>query len=250
MTDQPPLKTLALDVGGTHLKAGLLAADGALIGEGHHLDTPRPAPPGAVLPLLQGLAAKLPGFDRVSVGFPGVVPGGVVRTAPNLGTREWAGFDLAGALRDRLGKPVRVLNDASVHGLGVIAGLGLECVITLGTGFGFALYDRGKLLPHLEVGQHPARHDMTYDQYVGGAALREVGAKKWQRRVRRVISQLETLVNHDTLHIGGGNARFIAFDLPGNVRIVDNAAGLLGGVRLWDPEQDVVFNVAEAGKGQ
>lgn len=246
MSDQPSPKTLALDVGGTRLKAGLLGPDGALIGDRQRVDTPKPSPPGAVVPLLAGLAAKLPGFDRISVGFPGVVHDGVVRTAPNLGTRDWAGFDLAGALRERLGKPARVLNDASVQGLGVIAGRGLECVITLGTGLGFALYQDGKLLPHLELAQHPARKDMTYDQYVGAAALKAVGAEKWQARVRRAIAQIETLVTYDTLLIGGGNAKHIAFELPGNVRIVDNAAGILGGIRLWDPEQDAAFKVTRA----
>ena len=244
---QPLPRTLALDVGGSRLKAGLLGPDGALIGERQRVDTPKPAPPGAVVPLLQGLATKLPGFDRISAGFPGIVRDGVVRTAPNLGTREWAGFDLAGALRERLGKPARVLNDASVQGLGVIAGRGLECVITLGTGFGFALYQDGKLLPHLELSQHPARNDMTYDQYVGSAALKEVGAEKWQRRVRRVMAQVETLVTYDALLIGGGNAKLIAFELPANVRIVDNTAGILGGVRLWDPEQDEAFKATRAG---
>jgi len=240
-------KTLALDIGGTRLKAGLLAADGALIGERQRVNTPTPAPPSTVVLLLVGLASKLPGFDRISVGFPGVIRDGVVLTAPNLGTREWAGFDLAGALRERLGKPARVLNDASVQGLGVIAGRGLECMITLGTGFGFALYQDGKLLPHLEMSQHPAYKDMTYDEYVGTAALKAVGADKWQRRVRRVISQLETLLAYDALLIGGGNAKYVAFDLPGNVRIVDNAAGILGGIRLWDPEQDEAFKVTRSG---
>lgn len=247
MSKQQSPKTLALDVGGSRLKAGLLDQDGAMVGERQRVDTPKPSPPGAVVPLLAGLAAKLPGFDRISAGFPGVVHDGVVLTAPNLGTRDWAGFDLAGALSERLGKPARVLNDASVQGLGVIAGRGLECVITLGTGFGFALYQDGKLLPHLEMGQHPAQKDMTYDQYVGNAALKAVGAEKWQRRMRRVIAQLETLVTYDALHIGGGNAKHLAFDLPANARLVDNAAGILGGVRLWDPAQDAAFKVTRAG---
>jgi polyphosphate glucokinase len=239
-------RTLAIDVGGTRLKAGLLGPEGALIGERARVDTPHPSPPDAVVPLLAELAAELPGFDRISVGFPGVVHDGVVRTAPNLGTPTWAGYDLAGALRLRLGKPVRVLNDASVQGLGVIAGHGLECVITLGTGFGFALYQDGKLLPHLELSQHPARKDMTYDEYLGTAALKSVGLAKWQSRVRRVIKQLEILINYDTLLIGGGNAKHVALDLPSNVRLADNAAGILGGIRLWDEMQDAAFEATRS----
>lgn len=239
-------RTLALDIGGTRLKAGLLSADGQMVGDRQRVNTPKPAPPGAVVALLVQLAAKLPGFERISVGFPGVVHDGVVLTAPNLGTPVWVGFDLAAALQAQLGKPTRVLNDASVQGLGVISGHGLECVITLGTGFGFALYQDGKLLPHLEMSQHIAHKDMNYDQYVGNGALKAVGAEKWQRRVRRVIDQLETVINYDALLIGGGNAKAIAFDLPPKVRLVANAAGILGGVRLWDPMQDAAFRVTRA----
>jgi hypothetical protein len=78
------------------------------------------------------LIKPLGSFDRVSVGFPGVVRAGHVMTAPNLGNESWRDYPLAPVLTDRLGKPVRMLNDATVHGLGVIKGSGLECVITTG----------------------------------------------------------------------------------------------------------------------
>ena len=139
-----------------------------------------------------------------------------------------------------------MLNDASVQGLGVIAGRGLECVITLGTGFGFALYEDGKLLPHLEMSQHVAWNKKTYDEYLGNAALKSVGAAKWQARVQRMIGQLQAVVMFDMLLIGGGNAKNIAFKLPANVRTVDNDAGVLGGVRLWDANQDAAFKVTRA----
>ncbi len=245
MSDSEP-KTLALDVGGTRLKGGLLAADGALLGERVRVATPHPSPPSVVVELLIGLAGRVAGFERVSVGFPGVVRDGVIIAAPNLGTGDWGGFGLAQALEERLGVPVRVLNDASVQGLGVIAGVGLECVITLGTGFGFALYQDGKLLPHLEMSQHVVWKKMTYDDYIGNAALKKVGMLKWQARVQRIIGQLRAVVMFDSLLIGGGNAANISFALPNKVRIVSNDAGILGGVRLWDANQDEAFKVTRA----
>jgi hypothetical protein len=37
------------------------------------------------------------------------------------------------------------------------------------------------------------------------------------------------------MHIGGGNAKYLLeTELPPNVSIVSNMAGLLGGVRIWD----------------
>ena len=226
--------TLALDIGGSGLKAGLLDATGKIIGDHLRVVTPHPSPPSAVVPLLTGMATSLGKFVRISVGFPGVVRGGKVLTAPNLGTEDWAGYDLAGTLTELLGKPVRVENDATVQGLGVITGRGLECVITLGTGFGFALYQDGRLAPHLEVSQHIAHGKKTYDEYVGVAALEKVGRKHWNKRVKRILEQLRVMINFDTLYIGGGDASKIDFDLPADIHVVSNKAGLTGGVQLWN----------------
>ena len=88
----------------------------------------------------------------------------------------------------------------------MIAGHGVECVITLGTGMGFALFEDGMPGPHLELSQHPVRGRKTYDQYIGNAALRAVGRKRWNRRVRTAIGFIATLTNFDTLYIGGGNS--------------------------------------------
>lgn len=239
--------TLAIDIGGTRLKAGVLDPSGVVVAGPGRVDTPRPASPDATLAALAGVIAPLGPFHRISAGFPGVVRHGVVYTAPNLGTPAWHGFPLARELSRRLGRPVRLLNDASVQGLGVITGTGLECVVTLGTGFGFALFEDGRLAPHLELGQHPVRGRRTYDRYLGTATLARVGRKRWNRRLRRAIGFLETLVTYDALYIGGGNAKHIAFRLPSNARVVSNAAGITGGVRLWDPLLDPAFPEAPSG---
>ena len=227
------MKVLSIDIGGSKLKAAILDADGKQLGERARVETPHPAPPDVVLPLLEGLAKQLPGFDRISVGFPGSVRDGIVRTAPNLDTSSWASFPLAKTLEERLGKLTRVLNDASVQGYGAISGHGFECLITLGTGMGFALFETGRLAPHLELGQHIAHKELTYDQYVGNAALKDVGRKDWQKRVERAIGQIYTLVEYDTLLIGGGNAKKLDGKFDGNVRLVDNIAEIAGGAKLW-----------------
>lgn len=234
------VRTLAFDIGGSRLKAALLDGTGQVIGGPVRTDTPHPGGPAVVVPALVGLARQLGDCDRISIGFPGVVRAGTVVTAPNLGTPAWHGTPLAQRLSEAIGKPARLLNDGSVQGLGVIAGAGVEAVITLGTGMGFALFRAGRLAPHLEMGQHPVRTDRTYDHYIGAAALADCGLKRWNRRVGRVIGYLHTLTNYDMLYIGGGNAKHVTIQLPGNVKIVSNAAGLTGGVKLWEvlPEED------------
>jgi len=233
--------TLGIDVGGSHLKAVVLDPSGAETTAHVQEATPHPAPPDQVLALFDRMTHALPAFDRVSVGFPGVVRRGTIITAPNLGTAAWHDFPLAEALARLWGRPVRVLNDAEVQGFGVIERRGLECVVTLGTGFGSAIYRDGELMPHLELGQHPVRKNKTYDRYVGDAALEEKGVEKWNRRVRRVIDILHTLLNYDRLYVGGGNARRIDFTPPAKVTLVSNEAGLTGGIRLWDPSMDRYF---------
>jgi polyphosphate glucokinase len=234
------VRTLSFDVGGTRLKAAVLDAGGEVVGGPVRTLTPHPAGPDVVVPTLIGLARQLDGFDRISVGFPGVVRDGMILTAPNLGTPAWRGTRLTDLLTQELGKPARALNDGSVQGLGVIKGHRVEVVITLGTGMGFALFRDGRLAPHLEMGQHPVRSDKSYDQYIGNAAFKAVGTKRWNRRVRRVIGYLATLTNFDTLYIGGGNSKALRFKLPEDVQIVSNQAGLTGGVKLWEklPEED------------
>ncbi len=233
--------TLAFDIGGSHLKAGILSSAGAMLKGPNKVATPHPTVPQQALEALVTLADTLGSYDRITIGFPGVVRADYVITAPNLGTELWRGFKLAGLIHERLKKPVRMLNDASVQGLGAISGRGVECAVTMGTGFGFALFEKGSLAPHLEMSQHPIKTDTTYDHYLGEKALEAVGPKTWNERVREVIGILATVVNYDMLYIGGGNARLIEKPLPDTVRTVPNEDGITGGVKVWNEAMDASF---------
>src|SRR6266404_7071718 len=171
-------RTLAIDIGGSGIKAVLLDEDGNMVGQRHRVPTPaKPIAPADLLRAIDEAAAPLGAFARVSVGFPGYVRDGRVLTAPNLGTEALAGFDLQTVLAEHLGKPVRVLNDADVQGFGAIKGQGLEMVLTLGTGAGTALFHNGEIMPHLELAHHPVSGNKTYEQYVGNAARKKKGKK-------------------------------------------------------------------------
>jgi polyphosphate glucokinase len=228
------MHTLCIDIGGTGIKAIVLDSAGQPRGERLRVPTPRPANPEAVLAAIDELLAGLGEFDRISVGFPGVVVDGVTRTAPNLDP-AWADFPLALRLGERTGQPVRVANDAGVQGLGVIEGTGVELVLTLGTGMGFALYTNGHYVPNIEMGHHIFRGRRTYEDRVGEPARARIGNRRWRRRVLKVIASLQPVFNYRVLYLGGGNARLLEpASLPEGVRVVDNIAGLLGGLKLWD----------------
>ncbi len=226
-------RTLSVDIGGSGVKVMILDVNGNPITERARLDTPQPATPEPILNALAQLASSSGEFDRVSVGFPGVVRGGVTETAANLHP-DWLGFDLANQLSKLLQRPVRVINDADMQGLGTVVGKGVELVITLGTGFGSALFVDGKLVPNLEMGHHRFRKGESYEEQLGRAALEKIGALKWNIRLEKAIASLQHLFNYDFLYIGGGEAKFVKLDLPENIKIISNLNGLLGGIALWN----------------
>lgn len=238
--------TLAIDVGGTGLKAALLDGSGRMIGEEVRTPTRYPCPPGALVSALRQLTLPLGAYDRLAAGFPGMVRGGLVLSAPHFVTSEgpgssvvpdlarlWDRFDLATSLAEAFGRPARVVNDADLQGAAVVNGRGLELVVTLGTGVGTALFLDGNLAPHLELAQHPFRHDQTYNEQLGERSRRSIGDARWNARVLIAVETLYRLTMYDTLFVGGGNAARVDVDLGPRATLVDNVAGLLGGIRLW-----------------
>ncbi len=223
--------TFAIDIGGSGLKAMLLDPDGKPVSERERVVTPAVPTPKLVLDGLDKLQELLPNFDRVSVGFPGVIKHGTTFTAANLHT-GWVGFPLQQELEKRWKKPVRVANDAAVQGYGAVKGDGVELTLTLGTGMGSALFTDGRLCPGLELGHHPWRKH-TYEDYLGRRGLDKHGKQKWNELLQEAIQQTAATFNWDHLYIGGGNTKKIEFEPGKNVHIVSNETGLLGGVALW-----------------
>lgn len=231
--DNTSIKILTIDIGGSHLKATMLNEEGETISDYKRLPTPQPSSPENILTTIQELVKDLPGYDKISVGFPGYVRDGVVKTAPNLGTEYWKDFDLQNKLASILNKPAKVVNDADLQGIGMVSGKGLEMMITLGTGFGTALLMDGKLLPHFEIAHHPVKTDKDYDQYIGEAAYNKKGKEHWNYRLKKVFEILKTVFNYDRLYISGGLAKNIDFQLEENMVVVNNREGIKGGARLW-----------------
>jgi polyphosphate glucokinase len=230
------LLTLAIDVGGSSIKAIILQDDGTAVSERSQIPTPHPATPEVVVAALLDLIAAQGTYDRLAIGFPSVVEHGITRGAINLHP-DWDGFPLAQVLQDKLGKPLRIANDADVQGCGAIAGQGVELVITLGTGFGSSLFLNGQLLPNLELGQHIFQGNNTYEDCLGQAALDLIGVNSWNDKLAEAIASLYKLFNFDKIYLGGGNSRLVSVDLPPNlsnkVAIVSNDLGLIGGLALW-----------------
>ncbi len=232
MDNNENIRTLSVDIGGSGVKVMVLDIKGNPLIEKLRVKTPQPASKKLVMKAIIELAGMAGEFERVSVGFPGVVKNGITNTAVNLHP-DWIDFDLATALSLLLKKPVKVVNDADMQGLAAISGQGVELVITLGTGFGSALFVNGKLVPNLEMGHHRFRKGETYEEQLGRAALEKVGDEKWNKRLEKAIKSLQHLFNYDYLYIGGGEAENINMKLSANVKVIPNIFGLLGGIALW-----------------
>lgn len=242
--------TLAVDCGGGGIKASVLDEAGTTHAPVVRVPTPYPLPPERLVDVVVGLSRELPAVTRATVGMPGMIRHGVVVATPHYVTRSgprsrvdpelvtaWAGKDMAAALTAALGVPTLVLNDAEVHGAGVVTGTGVELVLTLGTGLGSALFDGGVLAPHLELSHAPVRRGVTYDAWLGEHERRRLGDGAWSRRVRRAVEGLRPVVLWDRLYLGGGNARLVgpaALEALGDdVVVVPNSAAIAGAVRAW-----------------
>ena len=239
--------TLAVDIGGTGLKASVLDAKGSMVADRVRIPTTYPLPPEKLVADLTRLVAPLPAADRASVGYPGMVRDGLVLSAPHFSTKhgpgsavdedlltQWIRFDLASALTAAFHIPTKLANDADIQGAAVVQGTGLELVITLGTGFGSGLFYQGQLMPHLEIAHQPFRKGETYNDQLGEPTRKEIGEERWNKRVHKAIVNLRALMFFDHLYIGGGNSRRVSRqNLEADVTIIDNTAGILGGIKLW-----------------
>jgi polyphosphate glucokinase len=212
------------------VKAALLGSTGDQVTERIKEPTPARLTPRTLLILFERIAAKISHFDRVAVGIPGIVHRNIVYSLPAAGNRTFRRYALGTELSARLGSPVRVTNDAAMHGLATIHGRGVEMVITLGTGLGTALFIDGVLSAHYQTLPDDEEPFSPY----GDAALRRIGRRRWETRVRSLCEQLRLITNFDHLYVGGGNAKRLEERLPRHVTRIDNVAGVLGGHRLWE----------------
>jgi polyphosphate glucokinase len=218
-TETPP-RVLVVDVGGSHVKFRV-GPRGKVrkFDSGPHLTAKQMATAvTSEVPLTE--------YDAVSIGYPGVVVHGRIVAEPhNLGG-GWVEFDFHQAF----GKPVRLINDATMQAIGSYEG-GRMLFLGLGTGLGATLIIEGVVEP-MELGHMPYRKGRTYEDYVGERGRLRMGTRKWRKVVREVLEQLCRVLEADYVVVGGGNARRLE-NLPDNARPGDNSNAFKGGLRLW-----------------
>ncbi|HEY9438398.1 MAG TPA: ROK family protein [Streptomyces sp.] len=237
------MEIFGLDIGGSGIKGAPVDLErGDLAQERHKVLTPHPATPGRVA---DGVAEVVRHFDwqgPVGITFPGVITGGITRTAANV-DKAWIDMDARGLLADRIGLPVTLLNDADAAGVAEMvygAGRGRKgtvIVLTLGTGIGSAVFVDGHLLPNTELG-HLELHGHEAEKRASTKAKEDedLSWHHWAHRVQKYLRHVEMLFSPELFIIGGGVSRKSEKFLPLIERVraemvpaeLQNNAGIVG----------------------
>ena len=211
---------LVVDIGGSHVKIMTSPTERVKFDSGANMQ------PRQFVRQFKKTVRELR-FDKISIGFPAPVrKGKLVHDPKHLG-KGWAGFNFSRAL----GKPVRVINDASMQALGSHV-RGRTLFLGLGTGLGAALVWENNVLP-LELGDLPYRDHRKIEDWLGKPGLERLGKDAWREEVRYTVAQLRLSFIADVVVLGGGNVKKMD-QLPEGVQPGDNRNAFLGGLRLWE----------------
>jgi polyphosphate glucokinase len=214
-------KVLVIDIGGTNVKLMISREERRKFESGPKM-TPKQ--------LVKEVEKVVEGWDyeAISVGFPSVVrKNKILRDPKHLGA-GWVDWNP----RDSLGKPVRIINDAAMQGLGSYHDGGRMLFLGLGTGLGAALVWDNNLLP-LELGDLPYPGEQKIEDRIGKDGVEKLGRKAWQREVIEIVLKMKLAFIADYVVLGGGNVKKMD-EVPDGVELGHNRNAYLGGVRLWE----------------
>lgn len=263
-------QAIGIDVGGTKIAGLRVTRDGTII---DRAGRPTPAEdPEATIAAMIDVAWELrtPEVLALGVGAAGMVSvqDGVLRSAPNLAWRE---LPIARRMREALGLPCQLDNDANVaawgeHRFGAGRGCSDMLLVTIGTGIGGGIVSGGRLFR----GAHGFAAEIGHFIVSPGGPLCGCGNRGcWEQMASgRAIERLGRMAVHE--HPGSRLAASVAGD-PDRVtgetvteaaRQGDDAArgvlaevgrwlgeGIAGLVNVLDPEMVVVGGGAiEAGE--
>lgn len=219
-------QAFGVDIGGSGIKAAPVdLQEGRLAEPRLKILTPEVSTPEAVGAVVRqelehfGVPESMP----VGIAFPAPIkPGRPLDFMANL-DQSWIGVDVTEAFSAACGRPVTVVNDADAAGLaeqryGAARGeRGLVIATTLGTGIGTALLYDGMLVPNTELGHLilDAKHPDA-EKYAAASVREEkdLGYRKWARRLTKYYRLLERYFNPDLFTVGGGVSRMSERFLP------------------------------------
>jgi hypothetical protein len=214
-------RVLVADIGGSSVKLMISQSETRKFDSGANFS------PRELAPAIKQTAAGWK-YDAISIGFPSVIKKGRVKKDPKHLAAGWIDWDFTKSL----GKPTRVINDASMQALGSYHG-GRMLFLGLGTGLGSALVWDRNLLP-LELGDLPYEGGII-EKILGKVGFERLGKKEWTRHVLFCLKQLKLSFVADYVVVGGGLIHEMG-GLPEGFEPGDNRNSYLGGVRMWETD--------------
>jgi len=214
------MKVLVIDIGGSHVK---------IMATGHGKKRKAASGPAMSARDMVDTVLDLAGrwkFKGVSMGYPGPVVHNKPVLEPKHLAAGWVGFDFERAF----GRPVKVVNDALMQAVGSYQG-GRMLFLGLGTGLGSAMVVDNIAQP-MELAHLPYKDGRTFEEYLGEAALEQMGREAWRREVAAVVARLQAALEPEYVVLGGGNVQALD-ELPPGCRRGDNTDAFAGGFRLW-----------------
>src|SRR5438067_1568086 len=171
-------KILVIDIGGSNVKLMISRGGKRKFKSGSQL-TPR-----EMVTQIEPLVSDWK-FNAISMGFPSPVRDGQILSEPKHLGKGWVQFDFEKAF----GKPVRIINDASMQALGSYHG-GRMLFLGLGTGLGSALVWSNYVLP-LELGDLPYRNGSIIEDYLGKPGMARHAKRPGGPEVSNGLSRLK-----------------------------------------------------------
>lgn len=241
------METLGIDIGGSAIKGAIVnTATGKIIAERFRIETSQPASVKETVAIVKQVVNHFHWKGKIGFGFPAVVQNGVVNTASNI-DKEFIGVNANKLFKKATGCKVNVLNDADVAGyaelcFGKVKGFkGVAIFLTIGTGIGSALFNKGKLIPNTELGHIFMKHGLTAEKFASDAVRKneELDWDKWGMRFNDYLLYLEKLFYPDMFILGGGaSKRFdnfskqLTINTPVSPAKLLNDAGIIGAALL------------------
>lgn len=191
------MRVLALDIGGTAIKIGVVNRRGQLLQVEERPTLARRGGP-AVMQRLLAIIAGYGGIDRIGISAAGQIDadaGRVMFATDNI--PGWTGMEIKQIIENRFGIPVAVENDVNAAALGEAhygagRGAGSFICLTYGTGIGGAIVENGDLYRGARGSAGEFGHIIThaggagctcggrgcYEAYASAAALRRKARDK------------------------------------------------------------------------
>lgn len=243
------MKILGIDVGGSAIKgAPVETQTGRLLAERHRIETPEVVTPAKMAKLAAEIAANFNWRGAIGIGLPCVIHGARTMTAANL-HKGFIGLEAGKLFAKATGCRVALINDAAAAGLAEMefgAGRGFggkALMITLGTGVGSALFQRGVVFP-CELGHLPFKGKDAEKHVAASVRKRKnLSWEEWGQRLNGYLQLLEKVLWPERIIIGGGvsakHEKFFRY-LELRARVVPaqffNEAGIVGAA-LWAAQE-------------